>query len=82
MIVARYLLWLPMPCQAAQCGVVCRKRLRSRRLVARHGWSRTRFVQWLADTLVAQLIRADYQPHPLPKTKRARELGVDMDTPS
>ena len=50
------------------------------RLVARHGWPRTRFVQWLADTLVAQLIRADYQPHPLPKTKRARELGVDVDT--
>src|SRR4051794_10181412 len=49
------------------------------RLVARHGWPPVRFVMWLADTLVAQLIRADYQPHPLPKTKRARELGVDMD---
>jgi AcrR family transcriptional regulator len=49
------------------------------RLVARHGWPPARFVGWLADTLVAQLIRADYEPRPLPKTKRARELGVDVD---
>ena len=49
------------------------------RLVARHGWPPARFVGWLADTLIAQLIRTDYEPHPLPKTKRARELGVDTD---
>ena len=49
------------------------------RLVARHGWPPARFVDWLGDTLVAQLVRADYEPRPLPKTKRARELGVDVD---
>ena len=49
------------------------------RLVARHGWPPARFVGWLADTLVTQLIRPDYEPHPLPKTARARELGVDVD---
>lgn len=49
------------------------------RLVARHGWSPARFVRWLGDTLVAQLIRADYEPRPLPKTKRARELGIDVE---
>jgi AcrR family transcriptional regulator len=48
-----------------------------RRLVTAHGWSAERFTRWLGDALVGQLLRDDYEPKPLPRTKRAAALGVD-----
>lgn len=48
------------------------------RLVVTHGWSQQRFTEWLRRTLVAQLIREDYEPKPLPRTKRAVKLGVEF----
>lgn len=30
--------------------------------VSRHGWSRERFVDWLGQTVITQLIRPEYRP--------------------
>ena len=47
-------------------------------LVVEHGWTHERFIAWLADTFVHALIRPDYEPKPLPRTKKAAALGVDI----
>ena len=46
-------------------------------LVVEHDWTEALFTEFLAETFVAALIRSDYVPKPLPRTKRAAELGVD-----
>ncbi len=51
------------------------------RLVVTHGWSEQRFTEWLGRTMVAQLIRDDYEPKPLPRTKRSAELGLKFRRP-
>lgn len=51
------------------------------RLVARHGWPAARFADWLADTLIAQLVDPGYVPGPLPRGPRAEALGLTSDGP-
>ncbi|HVU71820.1 MAG TPA: helix-turn-helix domain-containing protein [Mycobacteriales bacterium] len=46
-------------------------------LVVLHGWTHARYIAFVADTVTHALIRPDYEPKPLPRTKRAAEIGVD-----
>ena len=48
-------------------------------LVIEHGWSPERFTAFLADTFISSLVRPDYRPKALPRTKKASELGVDLN---